>query len=172
MANSDETADTDGTTPRRGGAWLVPLVVLVLVAVLGFSAAYFLSGDDGDAAALATGDVAEGSGHAATDAALAEPESGYDVDVEPDPDPPKVEGTTLIVTVTDGGEPVTGATVRVAMEMDRHAHDGVTGQGEETEPGRYEVRVTFVMRGRWSGSVRVTADDAPETREPVSYEVQ
>lgn len=174
MANSDGTSDTDGTTTRRGGVPLMPLVVLVLVAVAGFSAAYFLTGGDGDgdAAAPATGDAAETSGDDETDAGTAEPESGYDIDVEPDPDPPRVEGTTLIVTVTDGGEPVTGATVRAAMEMDRHAHDGVAGEGEETEPGRYEVPVKFVMRGRWSGSVRVTVDDGPEASESVSYEVQ
>ncbi len=170
MASSDETAGGEGTSPRRGVP-LVPLAVLVLVAVLGFSAAYFLTGVD-DTAAPATGDVAETTDDADADAAAAEPEPDYDIDVEPDPDPPKVEGTTFVVTVTEGGEPVTGARVGIAMEMDRHAHEGVDGQGQETEPGRYEVPVKFIMRGQWSGNVSVIAGDAPEVRESVSYQVQ
>lgn len=170
MASSDEPAGGDGTSERRGVP-LVPLAVLVLVAVLGFSTAYFLTGDD-DTATPATANVAETTDGADADAGAAEPESDYDVDVEPDPDPPKVEGTTFVVTVTEGGEPVTGARVRIAMEMDRHAHEGVQGEGEETEPGRYEVPMTFIMRGQWSGNVSVIAGDAPEARESVSYEVQ
>lgn len=169
MASSDETAGGDGPSERRGVP-LVPLAVLVLVAVLGFSAAYFSTG--GDDAAPAAGDVAETTDDPDAGDDGAEPESDYDVDVQPDPDPPKVEGTTFVVTVTEDGEPVTDARVRIAMEMDRHAHEGVDGQGDETEPGRYEVPVTFVMRGQWSGNVSVIAGEAPEVRESVSYQVE
>lgn len=173
MASSTDSGGDDTTTGRR--LPLLAVAGLVLIAVVGFAGAYMMAGGDDDAPA-GEGLAAESSQDDADagDASSQEAEEpDYDIVVEPDPDPPAVEGTEFTVTVTEGGEPVTGAAVRIKMEMSQHAHEGVNADGEETgESGVYRVPVKFVMRGGWAGHVQVDAPGEPRASEPLSYEVQ
>lgn len=156
-----------GPTSRRG-PWLA-LVVLAVVAVVGFVGAYMLTGGDED------DDASAAAPAAGSDAASEEDEAeapDYDIDVVADPDPPVVEGTDFTVTVTEDGAPVTGAQVRIDLEMTQHAHEGVRGDGEATGDGVYVVPVEFVMRGTWAGRVRVDAPGEATATERLEYDVQ
>lgn len=168
-------ASTEPNADEAAAPWTlkkaVPLVALIAVAVGGFTVALLVAG--GDAPAPVVEDVAGSPGEAGSDeAGAAEAVADYDITVEAVPDPPVVGGTTFVVLVADGSDPVTGADVGLTLDMAEHSHDPVRGEGEETEPGRYEVPVSFAMRGRWDGSVHVRAADGAEAREPVSYQVE
>lgn len=179
MSESQSPAPADASeAPARSRRPLVLLAVLVVVGVVGFVAAYLLAGGDeagepaptADQAAPADDDAGVEDATAGADDEAPAPE--LDITVEPDPDPPKIEGTTFVVAVAEDGEPVTGAEVSVSLGMTEHSHSGVSDDAEETEPGRYEARLSFPMRGKWAGSARVQAGDAPEATETVSYVVQ
>lgn len=172
MSESQRPAPADASeAPARSRQPLVLLAVLVVVAVVGFVAAYVLAGGDEAGEPAPTADqAAPADDDAGADDEAPAPE--LDITVEPDPDPPKIEGTTFVVAVAEDGEPVTGADVSVSLGMTEHSHSGVSDDAEETEPGRYEARLSFPMRGKWAGSARVQAGDAPEATETISYVVQ
>lgn len=179
MSEPQSPAPADASEgPARSRQPLVLLAALVVVAVVGFVAAYVLAGGDeaGDPAPIADEATADDAAAGADDEAAGgddeAPARELDITVEPNPDPPKIEGTTFVVAVAEDGEPVAGAEVRVSLDMTEHSHSGVSDDAEETEPGRYEARLTFPMRGKWSGSARVQAGDAPEVTETISYVVQ
>lgn len=183
MSEPQSPAPADASdAPARSRQPLVLLAVLVVVAVVGFVAAYLLAGGDeaGEPAPIAdeatdgagADNATAGADNAAAGADEEAPAPELDITVEPDPDPPKIEGTTFVVAVTEDGEPVTGAEVSVSLDMTEHSHSGVSDEAEETEPGRYEARLTFPMRGKWAGSARVQAGDASEVTESISYGVQ
>jgi hypothetical protein len=70
------------------------------------------------------------------------------------------------------GQPASGTTVCMTLDMTQISNGANGGRAEETQPGRYELGVDFGMRGTWEGTVFVT--DAGETpvAAPVSFDVR
>lgn len=161
-------SDHDGTGAPRT-RWPLGLLVVAVVAVAGFLGGYLLLGDDDPAG---TAREASAPADRTQEESDDQPAPAYDVTVEADPDPPAVEGTVFTVTVAHDGDPVTDARVRITMDMDQHAHEGVSAEGEEVEPGTYEVPMRFVMRGTWSGRVLIDAPGEAQARESISYDVR
>lgn len=81
-----------------------------------------------------------------------------------DPDPPRQEGNTLWIGVTDAaGEPVEGADVGLEYLMPAMgAMAEMRGKGEITEEGEgfYRIGLDFPMRGSWGLTLRVASDGA------------
>lgn len=141
-------------------------VIIVVVAVVGFAAAWWFAGRSAPAPEPVTADPSPAA------EATAEPQGpAYDVQITSDPDPPAPAGTTFIIDVRRDGAPVSGAEVRLAADMTDMAHEGVGGQAEEVEPGRYEIGLSFPMRGGWSGRLTVTEPGQEPFSMPVSFEV-
>lgn len=174
MSDTGSSATSSGIS--RSG--IVRLAVVVAVAVVGFTGALLLLGGDGDDPAPVA-DTHSDAEHAADsedaeDAAEASaPSLDYDVTVEMAPDPPHAEGTAFTVLVSDDGEPVSGAAVLVEADMVGHAHEGISAEATEVEPGRYQTdEQRFPMRGEWAGEVRVSEDGGSRVSTPVDFTVQ
>ena len=84
-----------------------------------------------------------------------QPDPAYTVTVDPEPNPPKLEATTLHLTVRRDGRAVTGAKVCVAADMPDMQHPGVNKVAKEASGGRYDAELKFGMGGAWAGSVTV-----------------
>lgn len=163
------------------------IAVIAVVAVVAFGAAFFVfSGDDGPTTTTAAGtdgmagngDMAGNGGGAGDDDLCgvedSEPVDGsaYEVTVASEPDPPTPRDTTFDVAVDRDGQPVSGATVCISLDMTEMSHEASGGRAEETEPGHYEVDINFGMRGTWEGRVFVTEPGETSVAAPVSFNVQ
>ncbi|MBW3546914.1 MAG: FixH family protein [Actinobacteria bacterium] len=156
------------------------MAVIAVVAVVAFGGAFFVfSGDDGPTTTTAgSGGAAGSAGEAGEDQLCgvegAGPVDGspYEVTVASEPDPPTPRDTTFEVAVDRDGQPVSGATVCLSLDMTEMSHEASGGQAEETEPGRYEVGVDFGMRGTWEGAVFVTEPGQTPVAAPVTFDVQ
>lgn len=127
--------------PRCWRAWIGPVVVLVLALT---------------SAVGCQGDPAAGE----------QPEIGVEVQVQPEP--PRVGPATVVVTLTDaGGGPVRGASVQVEGNMNHAGMKPEFGDGRESKPGRYEAPLEFTMGGDWFLLVDVHLDDGRTLREQV-----
>lgn len=144
------------------------LAIIVAVAVVGFAAAWFLAGREAPPPepAVATPPAASPS---ATETEAPPP---YDVTVTSEPDPPAPAGTTFVITVMLDGQPVTGAEVTMQADMSDMAHEGVQNAAEELGEGRYQLSLSFPMRGGWSGRVAVAEPGKPRFTMPVSFVVE
>ncbi|MEX0658562.1 MAG: FixH family protein [Egibacteraceae bacterium] len=147
-------SDTDTAAPERAPRTGRRLAVVAVVAAAGFGGALLvMGGGDEGASDEQPQPVDEQVREPAADPAGAD----YEVTVDLDPDPPRLEGTAFAVRVTHEGEPVTGADVQVRADMDGHAHEGITATATEVDPGHYETgEQRFPMRGGWIGQVSVS----------------
>lgn len=143
------------TRRRLGGVAIASAVVLT-----GCSEA----GDDTPAVAASPATTPADDAAAAADPVSClvldepDPAPSLTADVSFDPDPPVVEGTTIVIVLSRDGEPVSGADVCVRAEMPEMTHAGIAHRAHEAGAGRYEVETTWGMRGRWSGHARVKVD--------------
>ncbi|HEV2768069.1 MAG TPA: FixH family protein [Acidimicrobiales bacterium] len=147
------------------------IAVIAVVAVVAFGAAFWVfSGED----VPTTASVSEVGGDDLCGPGSFEPVDGspYEVTVASQPDPPTPRGTTFEIAVDRDGQPVSGATVCVSLDMAEMSHEASGGQAEETGPGRYQVGVDFGMRGTWEGTVFVTEPGETPVAAPVSFDVQ
>lgn len=161
--------DTDPAVPTGSPRTGVRLAVVAVVAAAGFGGALLVAGggDDDGAADEQPQPVDE---HV-REPAEAATEADYEVAVDMDPDPPRLEGTAFAVRVTHDGEPVTGADVVVRADMDGHAHEGMSATASEVDPGLYQTdEQPFPMRGDWIGQVSVSGDDG-STSAPIRFTV-
>lgn len=161
-------SDTDTAAPGRAPRTGVRLAVVAVVAAAGFGGALLvLGGGDEGASDEQPQPVDERVREPAEDGAGAD----YDVAVDMNPDPPRLEGTAFAVRVTHDGEPVTGADVEIRADMDGHAHEGITTTAAEVDPGHYETdEQRFPMRGDWIGQVSVSGDDGSASA-PIRFTV-
>ncbi|HEX2047913.1 MAG TPA: copper resistance protein CopC [Acidimicrobiales bacterium] len=100
------------------------------------------------------------------------PDPAYRATFEPEPDPPKAEGTTFHLTVLHEGRPVKGAKVCVKVDMPDMQHPGVSAVATEVSSGKYDARLRFSMTGAWEGSVTIAEPGRPAVSVPVSFEVK
>ncbi len=147
------------------------IAVIAVVAVVAFGGAFLVFSGDDPATTGGAGEVGEDN---LCGPGSFEPVDGspYEVTVASEPDPPTPRGTTFEVAVVRDGQPVTGATVCMSLDMTEMSHEASGGQAEETEPGRYEVSVDFGMRGTWEGTVFVTEPGQAPVAAPVTVDVQ
>lgn len=96
----------------------------------------------------------------------------YNVTVASDPDPPRAEGTTFLLTVRRDGKPVTGAKVCMDVDMPDMQHPGVSIVTTEASPGRYGASVRFSMVGAWTGSITVAEPEKAAVSAPMRLEVK
>ena len=96
----------------------------------------------------------------------------YDVTVESEPDPPRAEGTTFLLSVRRDGEPVTGAKVCMDLDMPDMQHPGVSIVTTEDSPGRYGARLRFSMVGAWTGSITIAEPEKAAVSAPMRLEVE
>ena len=148
------------------------IAVIAVVAVVAFGGAFLVfSGDDRATTGAGGGEVGEDNvcGPGTFESVDGSP---YEVTVASEPDPPTPRDTTFEIAVLRDGQPVSGATVCMSLDMTEMSHGDSGGQAEETEPGRYEVGVDFGMRGTWEGTVFVTEPGQTPVAAPVSFDVQ
>ncbi len=166
--------------------WQVLVVVAVAALAFGGGLLFFSGGDDetpagragfftpAPARSAAPPDVAALAAQAAERgcAARALRDPAYNVAVETEPEPPRVEGTTFRLRVTRDGSPVEGARVCLLAAMAEMSHKGVSEEAHEVAPGVYEVQTGFAMRGGWSGRVKVIEAGRPAVEAPFGINVQ
>jgi len=98
-------------------------------------------------------------------------DSSYSVDYVTDPDPPRPEGTTVLLTVRHEGRTVAGAKVCLAADMPDMEHPGFTKASKEISGGRYEARIQFGMGGSWRMSVTIAEPDKAVVSVPLVVQV-
>ncbi len=86
------------------------------------------------------------------------------------PHPPVVGPVALSLTLTDGtnGRPVSGAAVRLEVNMSHPGMQPVFATAREVEPGRYEAPLELTMGGDWIVLVDATLRDGRALRRQVS----
>lgn len=79
------------------------------------------------------------------------------ITISTNPNPPNsMAQTELIIDVADAaGQPLTGATVNLLVDMVSHSMGLMQGQASEQGDGRYATFVPFTMRGDWKVTVEV-----------------
>lgn len=137
----------DSSSPRR---WLFPVIALA-VAVLALTAFR------GTLVAWFTGQSAAPP----STEGVRQPAGPFQLVAKLDPDPPAQRGNTLWLQVQDdAGQPVTGATVRVAYRMPpMGAMSEMRGDAEVSPAGSgwYRARYDLPMAGGWTLAVQVEA---------------
>jgi hypothetical protein len=78
--------------------------------------------------------------------------------VSSDPTPPQRRDNVWVLELREGGQPVTGATIKVTTRMPVHGHPGAgTPTVTELGDGRYELDpVSLEMPDLWEVSIEVT----------------
>ncbi len=129
------------------------LAVVVVVALVGFGAAFVAFGD-----AARRGCVVE-----------APRDPSYSAELE---EPVRMGETTHVLRVSRDGRPVSGARVCLTVDMVGMSAMGVGDEAREVAPGRYEVSLHFAMPGPWKGTVLVEEQGASqEVSVPLTFEV-
>jgi len=98
-------------------------------------------------------------------------DSSYGVDYVTDPDPPRPEGTTVLLTVRHEGKTVSGAKVCLTADMPDMEHPGLNKASKEISGGRYEARIQFGMGGSWRMSVTIAEPDKAVVSVPLVVQV-
>lgn len=75
------------------------------------------------------------------------------------PEPHAVGPATLRLTLTEAGQPVSGAAAEVEAGMIHPGMRSIFATARETEPGRYEAKLELTMPGDWFLLVGVTLRD-------------
>lgn len=128
------------------------LLVVVLIALAGFAAAFVAFGD-----AARTNCVLDGSSDPAYSVAFEEPVS---------------PGQDLALQVTRNAEPVTGAWVCASLAPQASPGAAVGAEARELGSGGYAVPLDLSAAGPWSGTVLISEDGSPEVAVPVHLDVQ
>ena len=157
--------------PGREGTNPVLIVAGTLVAVVVLTFVVYSVGDyEQDAVGGTNANVAGPAPLGACGQATpADP--SYTVDVVANPDPPRPEGTTFLLTLRQAGRPVTGAKVCLEANMPEMQHPGLNYVAKESAGGRYEARLQFGMGGNWSTSVTIAEPDKPVVAIPLKMSV-
>jgi len=80
--------------------------------------------------------------------------------------------TIFVVTLSDGGAPVTGANVNIALFFRGLNQTGPTSPCSPTAPGRYETPgLVTGMAGKWEAEVTVSRPNHPDARLTLSFNV-
>lgn len=128
------------------------LMVVTVLALLGFAAALVRFGQ-----AAEQGCIAE-----------PRPHPDYEIALEA---PIEFTKTTYELTVLRNGQPVTGARVCLDAAMGGMSGMGLSDEGEEVAPGRYELYLPFQMPGPWDASVLVDEPGHDSVALPLSFHV-
>lgn len=75
------------------------------------------------------------------------------------PAPPRVGPARVSLALTEGGQPVRGAEVRLEGNMSHPGMQPVFGDARETAPGRYEAPLELTMAGDWFLLAQITLRD-------------
>lgn len=75
------------------------------------------------------------------------------------PDPPRVGPVQVSLTLTEGGEPVGNAEVRLEGNMSHPGMAPVFGDAREVAPGRYQAPLDLTMAGDWFLLAQITLRD-------------
>lgn len=127
------------------------LLVVVVIALGGFAAAFVAFGD-----AARTNCVLDGSSDPAYAVAFEQP---------------VLPGQDLVLEITRDGQPVTGAWVCATLAPQDFPGAPVGAEGSPLGAGRYAVPLDLSAAGPWSGTVLVSEDGSPEVAVPVRLEV-
>lgn len=72
------------------------------------------------------------------------------VELAVEPEPPRIGAATVTVTLRDaGGQPLSGAVVRLEGNMNHAGMVPVFADATEVAPGRYRAGIEFSMGGDW-----------------------
>ena len=158
--------------PERRPTHPLLIVAGTVVVVTLVTFALYSIGDYEEGDILAGGPAAQLAAPAAAGACgQGTPDDSYSVAVASDPDPPRPEGSTLRLTVRQGGRAVTGAKVCVMADMPTMEHPGLTTVARETPGGRYETLVKFGMGGSWKAGITIAEPGKPIVTVTVLIEV-
>lgn len=72
------------------------------------------------------------------------------------------QAAELSISLTQKGEPVTGATIEVEGNMNHAGMEPVLVGAEEVEPGQYRATVNWTMGGGWFLTARTTLPDGTQ----------
>jgi len=90
----------------------------------------------------------------------ASPDSGVTVACTITPQPPLVGNATVTVKLSDRTEkPVSGAHVKLEVDMSHPGMEPVFAKAGETAPGSYVAHLQFTMAGDWVILVQVVLAD-------------
>ena len=156
---------SDGTNP----VFIVAgtLLAVVVVSFVTYKLGDHTAKDDGRAATAAlAGPAPVGACGEATPA-----DSSYSVDLSANPDPPRPEGTTFVLTLRHAGTVVTGAKVCLTADMPDMQHPGINYVAKENSGGRYEAKLLFGMGGSWRTSVIIAEPNKPVVSVPLTIQV-
>lgn len=90
-----------------------------------------------------------------------------DVNVEMDDSPRVGEEAQVLITLTQDGAPVSGATLTVEGNMTHAGMEPLILEARESEPGRYRAPLTWTMGGAWIVTVRGTLPDGTAVEQTV-----
>jgi hypothetical protein len=161
--------------PRDQSPGTAPVLIVAgtLLAVIVATFAIFKVGGYQGQEAVASGPGASLAGPAPVGACgqgtPADP--SYTVDLVANPEPPRPEGTTFLLTLRHDGKPVTGAKVCLTADMPEMQHPGINYVAKESSGGRYEARLQFGMGGTWKASATIAEPDKPVVSVPMTIQV-
>ncbi len=95
----------------------------------------------------------------------------YTMSTHPQPDPPRPPTGDVLAFLNLRGQPVSGATMCVAVDMLSMPMGMSRYMGHEISPGVYDDSVTFGMGGNWAGTLVLSVGGRPVASQPVSYRV-
>lgn len=166
----EEFVEPEAGSPRR---WARPGVIvaatLAPVVALSFlidSVGDHKSGDVGGGGSNRSGAGVQGA------CGVGNADPSYTIAVTPDPDPPRPDGTTLNISVSQAGQAVTGAKVCVSADMPDMGHPGIYSVAKELSGGQYETRFQFGMSGGWKLSLTVAPPGKAAVSVPLSLQVE
>lgn len=99
-------------------------------------------------------------------------DTGINIALQLDPDPPRIGEASLLVTITNAqGEPINDARVNVRGDMNHAGMRPVLREVENGEDGVYRIPFEWTMGGDWLLDVEVTLPDGTSTRRRFDYTV-
>lgn len=97
---------------------------------------------------------------------------GYTATVVTQPNPPSANGTNVVVALQRDGQPLSGASVCLSVDMIGMPMGDISYHAQEESPGRYNVVTTFTgMQGTWRGNLVVSADGGPVLARLLTFRV-
>jgi hypothetical protein len=159
-----DRASTSPVLIVAGTVLVVALVSFLLYSVGGYK-------EERDVFAGAQSKAADPAAAGAGACGFGQPDDSYSLSVASEPEPPRPEGTTLRLTVRQGGRTVTGAKVCMTTDMPDMRHPGLNTVAKEVPGGRYETQVTFGMGGAWRASVTIAEPGKPVVSVTVPIDV-
>lgn len=94
---------------------------------------------------------------------------GVTIQLAADPDKPAVGKVTLVVTLTNAGKPIDGATVSVKGDMNMAGMQPVLGETKDSTNGVYRIPFEWTMGGDWFVDVTVTLPDGTTAKQTFPF---